>query len=134
MKKMEQLSQKLEGMQIDMFMEQLAEDSRALRQILENLIKTSFSQEDLLMEIRQVNISDPRYVDFIQEQRKIRDDLSMIEDSLIALSKRQAQIQSFVSREIAEIGMNIEQAIYNMIERQRGPGIFASAICDDKYQ
>lgn len=120
LKKMDELSQRLQGMQEDMFMEQMAEDSRALRQILENLIKSSFAQEELLMEIRQINISDPRYIAFIQEQRKIRDDLSMIEDSLVALSKRQAQIQSFVTREIAEIGLNLEQAIYNMIERQRG--------------
>jgi hypothetical protein len=117
--KMDQLAERLESMQSDMFMEQLAEDSRVLREILENLIKTSFSQEDLLLEIRQVNVSDPRYVQFIQEQRKIQDDLKMIEDSLVALSKRQIQIQSFVTREIADIRMNLDAAIYNLIDRQR---------------
>ena len=118
--KMDALSQRLQSMQQNMFMEQLAEDARALRQILENLIKTSFAQEDLLLEIRQVNVNDPRYVDFIQEQRKIHDDLRMIEDSLIALSKRQAQIESYVTREIAEIGINLRQGIHHLIERQRG--------------
>jgi len=119
LQKMDELSQRLLSMQSDLFMEQLAEDARALRLILENLLKSSFSQEDLLLEIRQVNPNDPRYIDFIREQGKIKDDLAMIEDSLIALSKRQVQIQSYVTREIAEIGMNLGQAIHHMIERQR---------------
>jgi hypothetical protein len=118
-RKMQQLEEKLESMQSDMFMEQLAEDSRVLREILENLLKTSFAQEDLLLEIRYVNANDPRYVDFIQDQQKIRNDLKMIEDSLVALSKRQIQIQSYVTREIREINLNLEQAVYNLIERHR---------------
>lgn len=117
--KMDQLSERLQNMQQDMYMEQLAEDSRALRQILENLLKTSFAQEDLLLETRQINPNDPRYVAFIQEQRKIMDDLSMIQDSLVALSKRQTQIGGFVTREIGEINMNLERGIYHLIERQR---------------
>ncbi len=118
-KKMDQLSERLEGMQSDMFMEQLAEDSRVLREILENLLKTSFSQEDLLLEIRNLNVNDPRYVQFIQDQRKIRDDLQMIEDSLVALSKRQIQIESYVTREIRDINLNLEHALHSLIERQR---------------
>ncbi len=119
MQKMQELGERLDSMQSDMFMEQLAEDSRVLREILENLLKTSFSQEDLLLEIRTVNVNDPRYVEFIQEQRALRNDLQMIEDSLVALSKRQIQIASFVTREIREINMNLEQGIYQLIERQR---------------
>lgn len=119
---MDQLSQRLQAMQQGMFMEQLAEDARVLREILENLLKSSFAQEDLMLEIRNVNVNDPRYVELVQEQRKIKDDLSMIEDSLIALSKRQVQIQGIVTREIGEIHMNIEQAIENLSNRQRGAG------------
>ncbi len=117
--KMDQLSERLESMQSDMFMEQLAEDSRVLREVLENLLKTSFSQEDLLLDIRNVNVNDPRYVQLVQDQRKIRDDLQMIEDSLVELSKRQIQIESYVTREIRDINLNMEQAIYSLIERQR---------------
>ena len=119
MQKMQELGDRLESMQADMFMEQLAEDSRTLREILENLIKTSFLQEDLLIETRTVNINNPRYVEFIQEQQKIRNDLQMIEDSLVSLSKRQIQIASYVTREIREINLNLEQAVYNLIDRQR---------------
>lgn len=119
---MEQLSQRLEGMQQNMFMEQLAEDARVLREILENLLKSSFAQEDLMQEIRNVNVNDPRYVELVLEQRKIKDDLAMVEDSLIALSKRQMQIQGIVTREIGEIHMNIDQALNHLANRQRAAG------------
>jgi putative component of toxin-antitoxin plasmid stabilization module len=120
---MDQLSQRLQGMQQNMFMEQLAEDVRVLREILENLLKSSFSQEELMLEIRNVNVNDPRYVDLVQQQRKIKEDLSMIEDSLIALSKRQVQIQGIVTREIGEIHMNLDQGIEQLSNRQRGVGM-----------
>ena len=117
--KMGELGQMLEGMQQNMFQDKLAEDARALRQILENLLKSSFSQEDLMKETRGINANDPRYVELVQDQRKIKDDLMMIEDSLVALSKRQIQIQSFVNREIAEINLNLDEALDMMVNRRR---------------
>lgn len=119
---MDQLSMRLQQMQQSMFEEQLAEDARALRIILENLLKSSFSQEKLLLEVRNVNVNDPRFVEMIQEQRKIQEDLKMIEDSLVALSKRQLQIGSFVNREIGEINMNMARGMDDLINRRRYQG------------
>jgi len=116
---MDQLSQMLQNFQSTLFQQELAEDARLLRQLLQNLLKTSFNQEDLMKEVRSVNINDPRYVEMIQDQRKIFDDLRVIEDSLTALSKRQVQIESYINREIAGINMNIEKAIKDMINRRR---------------
>ncbi len=117
--KMQDLSAKLKQMQQDMFSQQLAEDARAIRMILENLLRTSFAQEDLMQETRQANVNDPRFPDMLREQRKIQSDLQMIEDSLIALSKRQMAIQSFVNREIAEIHLQLRHGIEQMINRRR---------------
>ncbi len=116
---LEQLLQELQNFQNSIFSEELAEDARLLRQLLQNLLKTSFDQEELMKEIREINLNDPRYVKLIQEQRKIFDDLGVIEDSLVALSKRQVHVRSFINREIAEINMNIEKAIPDMINRRR---------------
>ncbi len=116
---MQQLSKKLQEMQQNLFQEQLAEDARAIRMILENLIRSSFAQEELLLETRQANVNDPRFQEMLREQRKIQSDLQMIEDSLIALSKRQIAIQSYVTREIAEINMQLRHGIENMINRRR---------------
>ncbi len=120
--KMDQLSMRLQSMQASMGEEQLAEDARALRVILENLLKSSFSQESLLLEVRTINVNDPRYVELIQEQRKIQEDLKMIEDSLVALSKRQLQIGSYVNREIGEINMNLDQGMFELVNRRRFQG------------
>ncbi len=117
--KMGELFSALEGMQQNMFQDKLAEDARALRQILENLLKSSFSQENLMTETRGINVNDPRYVELVQDQRKIKDDLKMIEDSLVSLSNRQIQIQSFVNREIAEINLNLDQGIDMLVNRRR---------------
>ncbi len=117
--KMQELSESLQQMQEEMFSQQLAEDARAIRMILENLLRTSFAQEDLMMETRQANVNDPRFPEMLREQRKIQSDLQMIEDSLIALSKRQIAIQSFVNREIAEIHLQLRHGIEQMINRRR---------------
>jgi hypothetical protein len=119
---MKELSQQLQDMQMDMFMEQLAEDARNLREIMENLLRTSFAQEDLMLEVQQVNVNDPAYLEMIQRQRKIKDDMDMIGDSLVALSKRQAQISSFVTRELAEVQMNINRSLELLVARSRMQG------------
>jgi hypothetical protein len=94
------------------------EDMQALRDILENLLSVSFEQEALMKEARNVNKSNPRYLQLIQQQKKLQDDSKMIEDSLFALSKRQPKISSVVNKEIAEINMNMEKAIKNMVDRK----------------
>ncbi len=117
--KMQELSEMLMNMQQDLFQKQLVEDARAIRMLLENLLRSSFSQEDLMLETRQVNVNDPGYVEMIRDQRKIQSDLQMVEDSLVALSKRQIAIQPYVNREIAEIHLQMDQTINLMINRRR---------------
>ena len=119
---MQQMSNSLKAMQSAMQQQNLAEDIRTLREILDNLVKTSFAQEDLMEEVREVNVRDPRFVNLIQDQRKISNDLKMIQDSLNALAKRQIQIESYVTREIAQINLNIDQAIDHLINRRKHSG------------
>jgi hypothetical protein len=121
--RMQELSEMLQGMQQGLFMEQMAEDSRTLREIMQNLLKSSFAQEELMLEVRTINVNDPRYVELVQQQRKIQEDLAMVEDSLIALSKRQAQIAAVVTREIGQIRMNMDQGLQHLAQRQRAQGV-----------
>ncbi len=116
---MDQLSDMLTGFQQSLFSDDLAEDARVIRQILQNLLRTSFNQEDLMAEVGSININDPRYLQLIRDQRRISDDMRVVEDSLIALSKRQASVQSYINREVAQVNMNVEKAINDLIERRR---------------
>ena len=116
--KMEEMSKQLSQMQAEMQQKNSAEDINALREILENLVQLSFSQEDVMKQTKTTNINNPQYVKTAQKQKKLQDDSKMIEDSLLALSKRVPQIQSTVNREISAIHMQMGKAIEAMAERQ----------------
>jgi hypothetical protein len=116
--KMSKMASDLLSMQLDMIQEGMVEDIDALRDILENLIQLSFDQEDLIMKVSNVNLSDPKYIELIQEQKKIKDDLKTTEDSLVALSKRQIMIEPFVTKELSSINQNIDKSITYLNNRQ----------------
>ncbi|MGE5424262.1 MAG: DUF4175 family protein, partial [Syntrophothermus sp.] len=115
--KMKSMASKLEQMQSGMEKEDMAEDSGKLRNILENLIRVSFSQEDLMNTTKTINRNDPKYLAVIQKQKDIKDDISMIEDSLYALAKRQPMIKPFVMREAENINRNAGIALKDLNDR-----------------
>ena len=117
---MKQLADQLSSMQNEMYSDQLGENIETLREILENLVQLSFDQEDLINSTNNTSTMDPQYVKVIQKQKEIKDDLVMVEDSLWALSKRQSTIEPYVTRNIDDIDKNIDKAIDNLNDRQKG--------------
>lgn len=105
---MKSLSDQMKSQQESMEQESNEEDMAALRDVLENLIESSFNQEKLMQKLSITPKTDPKYPMILSQQKKIKNDLSMIEDSLLALSKRQASIEPFINREIGEINRNLE--------------------------
>jgi hypothetical protein len=112
---MQKMRENLEGFQSSMSSEQNAENMETLRQILSNLITTSFMQEDLMERLQSTSKNDPKYIELIQEQKSIKNNLEITEDSLLALAKRQASISPFVNREIANINRNADQVIEKLL-------------------
>jgi len=120
---MKELSKKMKEMQQSMQEQKQAMDMESLRQLLDNLVKLSFDQEDLMKDLNVTDMKDPKYVSIIQEQKKLKDDAEMIEDSLQALSKRfreasgpagaqQAmKLQAAINKEIISINSNMEKSI-----------------------
>ncbi len=115
--KMRQMSQMMKNQMQKNEEEQSEEDMQALRALLENLIHFSFEQESLLEEARTMDINNPKYLKIAQQQRKLKDDARMLEDSLLALSKRVAQIQSAVNEHLTDINDNIDKSIANLQDR-----------------
>ena len=113
---MKKLAEKLEEMQSDMEMQSMGEDMESLRDILANLIESSFNQEALMQEVKVTSNSDPKYPQLIHRQKQIRDDMQMIEDSLFALSKRQPAIAPVVNKEVAKINSGIDQSLRAMLD------------------
>ncbi|MFN6038387.1 MAG: hypothetical protein ACK452_07960, partial [Bacteroidota bacterium] len=77
----------------------------------------SFSQESLIEKTKNAKSSDQNFVKLGQMQQKLKDDAKMIEDSLLALSKRQPKISASVNREINAVQMNMGKAISSLEER-----------------
>ncbi len=98
--------------------EQMQEDMDALRQLLENLVGLSFQQEDLMDLFATTTINTPRYVELVQDQFKIENDFQIVEDSLMALSKRLFQIETFIVEKIGVVNNNIEGSIADLEERK----------------
>lgn len=114
---MKALGEKLAQMQNSMEMEMLQENLDNLRDILDNLVKLSFNQEGLMREFRQINQSDPRFVNLSQHQKKLKEDAKIIEDSLLSLANRVFQIQSFVTREVDNMNNHMEASLEALKER-----------------
>ncbi|WP_109833061.1 DUF4175 family protein [Reichenbachiella versicolor] len=120
---MQQMSKKMQDMQQSMEMQQMSENLENLRAIVENLVKLSFDQEQILKDFRGVNQSDPRFVTLSQQQLKLKDDAKIIEDSLLALSKRVFQIQSFVTRELSDMNKHINESLQMLRERHQSKAV-----------
>jgi hypothetical protein len=108
--KMEQLAFQMKSAMQSNAQQQQEEDMDALRQLLENIVHLSFSQEALMTEMASTDTKDPRFTVQGRTQRKLRDDAKVIEDSLFALSKRVPQLQSIVNREMNAVNENMDEA------------------------
>ncbi len=93
------------------------ENAQTLRQILENLLNLSFAQEELIKVTPKTKVDNPQYTKIPQQQKKLQDDSKIIEDSLLALSKRAPQIGAIVNREISSINSNMKKTVESLAER-----------------
>lgn len=118
--KMQEMKDQLDSMAAESEAEQDAENLEDLRDILENLIKISFEQEDLRDMLRTIRPNDPSMNARAQDQRKIQDDMQMLKDSLYALASRVADIKKFVTDEVTIIQKSVDRSIYYIGERNLG--------------
>ena len=117
---MKKMAQQMQQMQGGMQMQQMQENLDNLRHITDNLIKLSFSQEKLMKEFREINQSNPRFVNLSQEQLKIKDDAVILEDSLRSLAERVFQIRTFVTREVNDMNKYLDESVDAIKERKKG--------------
>lgn len=115
---MKKMAQELNNQMQMAMQQQHIEDYNTLRGILDNLIQVSKDQEALMESFKETRGYNPRYVELGQEQKKIKDDAQIIEDSLFALSKRVQQVEHFINKEIGAVNTNIKKAIEHLGERR----------------
>lgn len=118
--KMEKMQQEMEEAMNEEEEQQDEENAQALRQILENLVNLSFAQEELIKDLPKTRIDNPQYTAIPKQQNKLKDDSKIIEDSLLALSKRAPNISAMINREISAINMNMDKTVKALAERNTG--------------
>ncbi|MBE9586504.1 hypothetical protein IM792_18795 [Mucilaginibacter sp. JRF] len=116
--KMQQMASKMQQQQQEEEESENAVNAAQLRELLKNLVNSSFAQEKLMLSLRGINPADPSYTRLAQQQKDIKDNLKTAEDSLYSLSKRVPQIQSAVNKDVASINENIEKALGLMGDRR----------------
>jgi hypothetical protein len=103
--------------------EDLAEDIATLRQILDNLIRVSFKQEDVMQAVRKVGAKSPLLTDYIREQSNIQDYMRMIDDSLSQLAKRQPMVEPFITKEVTKIREYSKSSQVQLVDRKLAQGL-----------
>lgn len=121
--KTQEMKDQLSGMQQQMEQESKEENLEDLRQLLDNTLKLSFDQEALINNTNGTNISNPQFKDILKEQKKLIDDSKVIEDSLLALSKRVIEIQSIVNREITQVKSSMEKSLEQLEDRNKSTSV-----------
>jgi hypothetical protein len=102
--------------------DQASEDIETIRQLLENLVAVSFDQEALFKEINPYTVNAPSYPAAIRKQFKLQNDFKIIEDTLVALSNRNSDLEAYVMDKVAEIKYNIKESLTDLEERQVAQG------------
>ncbi|MEE1112954.1 MAG: DUF4175 family protein [Bacteroidales bacterium] len=113
---MQQMSNSIKQQQRENQSNQLAEDIDNVRQILENLVKISKYQEDLMNKIKTTKVSDPSYQEIIKRQYYLKEKMQPIADTLFAISKRQPQIGYMINQELNKIDDYIEKSLSTLLQ------------------
>ncbi len=119
-KKMKEMADALSAMMNAAMEERMGEDIDQIRNMLDNLLDLSFAQESLMKELTRITKNDPKNSVIRDTQKNIKDDFVIINDSLMAMSKRQVAIQPFVVKESGKINEHIDKALQNMQEQNMG--------------
>ena len=117
--KMKQMQKQLQQSQSSMQMEMDSQNLESLRQIVHGLIKLSYDQESLMKEFNSIQQSDPKYLQISQAQINLQNDSKVLEDSLLALAKKDPFMGNIVTREIGELNDHVAKAVNHIRERHK---------------
>lgn len=119
--KMEEMSEKMEETAQENEAENLAEDIHTIRQILDNIVQTSLDQENLLKQTQSSN--SVSITNIMRDQKNIKDNVKIIEDSIMALARRQPMVASYISKQVGEINHYLDFVQNDLNNRQLWTGI-----------
>ena len=111
----ERITQQMAESQQSIEQQNLAEDASMIRQMLKNLVHLSFDQEEQIKRVNDIYIQDPAYQKIISRQSVISSDFRMVEDTLMAVARRQVQVASAIEREISSVNINVTKSLSDLL-------------------
>jgi hypothetical protein len=97
-------------------MEQMEEDVAMLRQVLDNLLAFSFSQEDVMKQFKGLKRGATSFNKHLKKQQDLKQLFKHVDDSLFAMSLRNPKIAEEITKEIGNVQYNVDKAIENLAE------------------
>ncbi|PRZ26236.1 DUF4175 family protein [Flavobacterium granuli] len=103
--------------------EQMEEDVKMLRQILDNLLAFSLSQEDVMAQFKSLKAGSPAFNKYIKQQQNLKQQFKHIDDSLFALSLRNPKIAEDITKEIGNVQYNVDKSLESLSDSQVPKGV-----------
>ena len=122
-KKMKEMAQKMAQTLEQGEMEQLQEDVVMLRQILDNLLAFSLSQEDLMNQFKKHKSGSPAFNKNIKIQQDLKQQFKHVDDSLFAMSLRNPKIAEDITKEIGNVIYNVDKSLSSLTDAQVPKGL-----------
>ena len=122
-KKMKQMAQKMEESMEGGEMEQMEEDVAMLRQVLDNLLAFSFTQEDVMVKFKNLSIGSPAFNKKLKSQQDLKLQFKHIDDSLFAMSLRNPKIGENITKEVGNALYNIDKSLETLVDGQLAKGV-----------
>lgn len=121
-KMMKKMSQKMQQSISEFQSNSIDENIEDLRQILENLIRFSFKQEELLEKFYKMNVTHPDYGKELKKQNRLKSYFEHIEDSLFVLSLKTPTTTTKIQTALTNAQYHLNQSLENFSENKFAQG------------
>lgn len=109
--KMKQMSQNMSQSMQSGDMEQMQEDAKLLRQILDNLLAFSFDEEILIKTTNATQTRSLQLNKVLKKQQDLKLQFKHVDDSLFAVALRNPKITETILNEVGEIHYNLDKTL-----------------------
>ncbi|MBL4560444.1 MAG: hypothetical protein JKX79_05620 [Labilibaculum sp.] len=118
-KKQKALAQKLSNSLSKSMGAQLSVNIDNLIRLMNNLMEFSFHQESVLTDYKTVNYRNPLFVKMIEEQGGLKEEYSLIQDSLLSLSAHSPQVAALIGNRIFDISNYLDRVLEEANNRRK---------------
>jgi hypothetical protein len=120
--KMKEISQKMTQSMNAGESEQMQEDAKLLRQILDNLLAFSFDQERLIVTTNSAQTRSLQLNKVLKKQQDLKLQFKHVDDSLFAVSSRNPRITEIILKELGEVHYNLDKSLASLADNNISKG------------